>query len=149
MKEDTRKIIEKLRKDKGKQKDGMSNNSLNEKIDLDERIKYLNAKAISEEEKQKRKLRNKLVVAIKHIIWFQLLFFNIVVLVIVLSVTTDIQIFKDMGEDLSIQLFDFLKYYIGATIIELLGMLVLILKFVFSKFETDRKRGNGKKDDKK
>lgn len=145
MKEDTKKIIEELRKDKKKTKTGNSNNSLNKEIDIDEKIKYWNAEAVFDEEKQKRKLRDKLVITIKHIIWFQLLFFNIVVLAIVLSVTTNIPIFREIEKDLYVQMFEFLKYYIGATIVELLGMLVLILKFVFSRFKVTSARINAKK----
>lgn len=135
MKEESQKIISKIRKDGINAKESSKDenkNSLNDTMDSKRKNQRIERKIIKNAESQKLKLRNKLVVAIKHIIWFQLVFFNIVVLLIVASVTMKAPIFKDIDTELAIQLFDFLKYYISATIVELLGMLVFILHYVFS-----------------
>lgn len=67
-------------------------------------------------------------------IWFQLVFFNIMVFIIVSSVTLKIPVFKEIDTALAVQLFELLKCYIAATIVELLGMLMFILHYVFSEY---------------
>lgn len=125
---------------------GDSESSLNEAFDLDEKIEELNMGMYKKSESQRLELRAKLTNAIKHIIWFQLLFFNIVVGVIVSSVTLKFSVFREIDTELAIQLFEFLKYYISATIVELLGMLGFILHYVFSGIKPlePGKRKNGK-----
>lgn len=134
MKQESKKIISELKNEKKKNKGKNDSDSLNYYIDSEKEIQRVNLKIITNVENQKLILREKLVVAIKHIIWFQLVFFNIIILIIVLAVTSKAPFFKDIDIELSIRLFDFLKYYISATIVELLGMLVFILHYVFSKF---------------
>lgn len=102
--------------------------------DIDSKIYNINETIIQKEESQKLRLRDKLTKTVTCFIWAQLIFFNIVVLLIVLSVTSDIMFFKIIDNDLATLLFSFLKYYISATIAELLGMLVFILHYVFSKY---------------
>lgn len=102
--------------------------------DIDSKIYNINETIIQKEESQKLRLRDKLTKTVTCFIWVQLIFFNIVVLLIVLSVTSDIIFFKTIDNDLATLLFSFLKYYISATIAELLGMLVFILHYVFSKY---------------
>lgn len=114
---------------------GQTDDSLNEEVDLDSKITELNMETHRKSESQKLDLRDKLTKAVKHIIWFQLLFFNLIVFLIVSSVTLRIPFFKEIDTELAIKLFDFLKYYIGATIVELLGMLVFILHYVFSPYK--------------
>lgn len=101
---------------------------------VEEKVSNINTNIIKEIEDQKKELREKLTKTVTKFLWVQLLFFNIIVLLIVLSVTIDFMIFKKVNNDLATLLFDFLKYYISATIVELLGMLVFILHYVFSKF---------------
>lgn len=134
MKQESQRIISELKNEKKKNRGKGKENSLNTDIDSEKVIQSVNLKIIAEAENQKLKLRDKLVVAIKHIIWVQLVFFNIVVFTIVLSVTSKFRVFKIIDTELSIQLFQFLKYYVSATIVELLGMLVFILHYVFSDF---------------
>lgn len=124
-------ILEKIKK----LANGDADDSLDEELDLDSKITELNIETHRQSESQKFELRGELTIAIKHIIWFQLLFFNLMVLLIVSSVTLKIPFFKDIGTELAMELFDFLKYYIGATIVELLGMLVFILHYVFSPYK--------------
>ncbi len=102
--------------------------------DIDSKIYSINEIIIQKEESQKLRLRDKLTKTVTKFIWIQLIFFNIVVLLIVLSVTSNITYFKAIDNDLAALLFSFLKYYISATIAELLGMLVFILHYVFSKY---------------
>lgn len=102
--------------------------------DVDDKINNINENIIQKEENQKIRLRDKLTKTVIRFIWAQLIFFNFVVLVIILSVTSNISYFKTIDNDLATLLFGFLKYYISATIAELLGMLVFILHYVFSKY---------------
>lgn len=133
MKKESQKIIDEL---KSKKKNKGKDDSLSNDVDSEKEIQAANLKIITDEENQKLELRDKLVVTIKCIIWIQLLFFNLVVFTIVLSVTSSFSVFKNIDTELSIQLFEFLKYYISATIVELLGMLGFILHFVFSGFKS-------------
>jgi len=102
--------------------------------DIESKIYNINEIIIQKEESQKLHLRDKLTKTVTCFIWVQLIFFNIIVLLIVLSVTSNIGFFKTINNDLATLLFTFLKYYISATIAELLGMLVFILHYVFSKY---------------
>lgn len=124
-----------IREEIKKLADGNTDNSLNETLDLNSKITQLNIETYRQSEDQKIELRSNLTKAVKCIIWFQLIFFNIVVLLIVSSITIKIPFFKEIETNLSIRLFEFLKYYIGATIVELLGMLVFILHYVFSPYK--------------
>lgn len=102
--------------------------------DIDSKIYSINEIIIQKEKSQKLRLRDKLTKTVTKFIWIQLIFFNIMVLLIVLSVISNSTYFKTIDNDLATLLFSFLKYYISATIAELLGMLVFILHYVFSKY---------------
>lgn len=99
---------------------------------IDERIKAHNLEVSVAISEQKISLREKLTKTVQKIIWVQIIFFNIIVLFIVAAVILNIPIFKKIDNDLAKLLFDFLKYYIGATIVELFGMLVFVLHYAFS-----------------
>lgn len=111
-------------------------------IDIEEKIFKINEIIIQREESQKISLRNQLTKTVTIFIWIQLIFFNIIVLFIVLSVTSTLPWLREIDNELANLLFDFLKYYISATIVELLGMLVFILHYVFSKFHRLNKLNN-------
>lgn len=132
MKQGSQNIISGLKSENKKR--GNKDDSLSNYIDSEKAIQEVNLKIIADVENQKLELRDKLIIAIKHIIWFQLISFNVIVFTIVLAVTSSFSCFKNIDIELSIQLFDFLEYYIKATIVELLGMLVFILHYVFSDF---------------
>lgn len=129
MKEESKKLIAKMKNKETKEE---KINSLNDNSEYGRKIQNIARKVIKNSESQKLTLRSGLAVAIKRIIWFQLLFFNLIVLLIVSSVTLKIPFFKSINTELAIELFEFLKYYISATIVELLGMLAFILHYVFS-----------------
>ncbi|MDE7446260.1 MAG: hypothetical protein K2N15_11265 [Lachnospiraceae bacterium] len=112
----------------------LENDTVSKGKDIEHEIYNINEVIIQQEENQKLRLRDKLTKTVTKFIWIQLIFFNIVVVFIVLSATSNIAIFKVVDNDLATLLFDFLKYYISATIVELLGMLVFILHYVFSKY---------------
>lgn len=105
--------------------------STNENIE--DKIDAINSNIIQKAESQKLQLREKLTRTVTKFLWVQLVFFNVVVVVIVLSVTMNIGIFKAINNELASLLFEFLKYYISVTVAELLGMLVFILHYVFSR----------------
>lgn len=102
--------------------------------DTEEKISDINEGIILKEEKQKLQLRETLTGTVKGFIWVQLIFFSIIILLIVCAVTLNTSIFNKIDNQLASLLFEFLKYYIGATIVELLGMLGFILHYVFSKY---------------
>lgn len=118
-----------------------SNNNSNDETssgeDIDQKVNSINDKLNNEiirnQETQKLVLRERLNSTVIKFIWIQLIFFNIVVISIVLSVIVKAPFFNDINTNLAGLLFNFLKYYISATIVELLGMLVFILHYVFSK----------------
>ena len=103
-----------------------------QKENIEEKINNYNLQIIKETSEQKIKLRDRLTKTVRNFIWVQLIFFNIIVGVIVAAVTISLPYFKVVDNDLATLLFDFLKYYIGATIVELLGMLVFVLHYAFS-----------------
>lgn len=111
-----------------------ANDLISRNEDINSKIYSINELIIQREESQKLRLRDKLTKTVTKFIWVQLIFFNIIVLLIVLSVTSDIKYFKTIDNDLATLLFSFLNYYISATVAELLGMLVFILHYVFSKY---------------
>lgn len=141
MKKETEDIINRLRNKPTEQE----KNSLTVKSDWKKQAHKLNLQVTEKAEDQKLILRNKLAVAVKHIIWFQLIFFNIIILIIVLAVTSNFSFFRNIDSQMSIQLFEFLKYYISATIVELLGMLIFILHYVFSDSRLSEILFKGKK----
>ena len=117
-----------------KYKSPILQDTISTNISTADKIYKINETIIQKEENQKLRLRDKLTRTVTKFIWIQLIFFNIVVLLIVLSVTVNLGCFKSVDNDLATLLFEFLKYYISATIAELLGMLVFILHYVFSKY---------------
>lgn len=106
---------------------------LTKKIQVNDIISYNNIQTVIEEERQKLFLRNSAFKLVSILIWIQLVFSNILVILIILSLSTNISIFKLMTGSTTTLLVEFLKYYIGATIVELLGMLFFILRFLFNE----------------
>lgn len=117
---------------------------LQKRIEYDEEIDGVNAKAESAMVDSRAKLVNlyiaceqqrlsqqepllKLVISLnKTLIWL----FNIVIGVVTLAVLALCFIRSDTN--ILDSLFDFLKYYIGAVVVELIGMLFFIVRGVFS-----------------
>ncbi len=106
---------------------------LTEDVSVNDIIKSRNDKVRMKEERQKQKLslRNKSFKLVSHLIFFQLVFFNIVVFMVLAIFSIDCPYLKDIPETTKSILLDFLKYYISATIVEMLGMLFFILRFYF------------------
>lgn len=82
-------------------------------------------------ESQKRSQRTAILVIVSVLIFIQLIFFNMIVAVMLASITMDLSIFKNVGTEIAGLILDFLKFYVSATIVELLGMLLFIIKNVF------------------
>ena len=106
---------------------------LTKDIQVNNIISNDNIQTVIEEERQKLLLRNSAFKLVSVLIWIQLIFSNILVIIIILSLSTNIPIFKPMTGSATTLLVEFLKYYIGATIVELLGMLFFILRFLFNE----------------
>jgi len=101
------------------------------KNDLSDVLQKINVKIVTQVEQQKIKLRQFLTYSISIFVVIQLIFFSLIVGLIVASVTIEHDYFKT-PDALAALLFDFLEYYISATIVELLGMYAFILHYVFS-----------------
>ena len=87
---------------------------------------------IIKNEKQKRKFRKQIINIIRVFTWIQLIFFNGVVGFIIFATTVDVGWLK-ITELATIQnMLDFLKFYVGATLVELIGLFGIIIRFVFS-----------------
>ncbi len=81
--------------------------------------------------KQQRPLLNKILDFTK----FQIIISNIVILIITVAVVC-CYAFSDSGKNELSHLFDFLKYYVGAVLVEFVGMIFFITKNVFSSSNT-------------
>lgn len=101
---------------------------------VDDKIKEMNMEIRQREEEQKVRLRETLTRLVARFILLQLGVFNFVIVFIVAAVVTNFSFFRILEHKIIQSLFDLLKYYISATIVELLGMLVFILHYVFSKY---------------
>ncbi len=82
-------------------------------------------------ENQKRKHRKAILIIVTIFISVQLVFFNVVVGFMLSSITIENPMFKNINSETTELILDFLKYYVSATIVELLGMLLFIIKNVF------------------
>ncbi len=109
-----------------------------------------------ENEKQNRTFKPKVFRAVCCFAVFQLLVMAIIILIIIIGLVvgdSNFWFIHKIDNAICKDLFDFLKYYISATIVELLGMLYFIVKQVFGNnvakmFETNQKnydRQNKKK----
>lgn len=79
---------------------------------------------------QRHKLQKPILDCIKRLLNVLIWSFNIIIGVIVIF--SALYCFRNSDDDLLIQLLDFLKYYVGAVVVELLGMLYFVTKSVFS-----------------
>lgn len=114
------------------------NESVTRNSEVDEIIEKTNNIITEKEEEQKRSLREKSFKLISGLIWFQLVFFNIIVFLILASVVFNFPVFNSLDKEATSILLDFLKYFIGATIVELLGMLSFVIGFVFSRYRSPK-----------
>lgn len=121
-----RSLIEDKEKLKGFKFDKTSENK-----DTNKTIESIN-KQIYKNENQKRKFKKSLLYLISFLTIIQLIFFNAVVVYVVLSLTSKWAIFKNLDAKTTSETLSFLKYYIGATVVELLGMLLFITRYVFT-----------------
>lgn len=95
---------------------------------VDSRAKLINLYIDCEKERlnQQKPLLESVIKLTKTLIWL----FNIVIGLITVAVI--ILCFVQSDTSILQNLFDFLKYYVGAVVIELIGMLIFIVKGVFS-----------------
>ncbi len=83
-------------------------------------------------EEQKRQQRTTVLAVITRLVVIQMIFFNLVVVLLLATVVLDLPYLKSMSIETVTALLDFLKYYISATIVELLGMLLFIVRNLFN-----------------
>lgn len=120
--------------EKGKETDILqsSNMTSNSKEETHKKIEKINSELKEKEHEQKRILRNKCFILISKLIWAQLIFFNSIIIIIIIPILLRLPIFNIVDSNMSHLMIDFLRFYIGATIVEILGMLFFIVRFVFS-----------------
>lgn len=99
----------------------------------EETIKLANQRLMLDETKQKLDLRNSIFNFVKGLIIAQLVFFNIITLYALCVVSLNVDWFIELDNEMIANLLEFLKYFIGATIVELLGMLGFVLQFAFHR----------------
>lgn len=90
-----------------------------------------------ETEKQKSNLRIKIVNFVKILLAIQILFFNVIIGLIIFSIIIKYDNFNILSSTTVSCLLSFLKYYISATVVELLGMLFFITQYSFSKIDSN------------
>lgn len=95
---------------------------------IDSRAKLVNLYIDCEKERleQQKPLLESVIKVNKTLIWL----FNIVISIITISVI--VLCFVQSDTSILEGLFDFLKYYVGAVVVELIGMLFFIVRGVFS-----------------
>lgn len=106
-----------------------------------------------ENEVQNRHIKCVLLVIVSIFSFFQLLGMTIIVLIVVIGLVVDdngIWFIHKIDTSVCEELFEFLRFYISATIVELLGMLYFIVKRVFDNnvakmFDINNKKKKDKK----
>lgn len=80
---------------------------------------------------QKRLLREKLNSIVKHALYLQIVFLNLLIGILIVSQTINFEFFTALSTN-NLKLFvELLKMYVGATIVELISLLGYIIKKVF------------------
>ncbi len=92
---------------------------------------------LSLNESQKRKFKERLMKYIRRILVAQMILVSIPILMVFITICFDVPFMKDIEKEQIQSLFDFLKYYIGAIIVEFIAMLFFIVKYVFDKSIVD------------
>lgn len=110
---------------------------------LDEKIDNINDMLLKTEQ-QKYIFRKKIVLFVGAIIVAQLIFFDYVVYLVIDSIISKNDMLRHLTSMEISYLLSFLKYYISATVVELLGMLFFIIRYAFSGIE-DKKKYKKKK----
>ncbi len=101
--------------------------TVEEKInEANERIRKELLKIYAEEEKLRQKRQKPIMISVMVLLFVQLVCFNVLMFILVLdsAKTIEIEVFR--------LLLDFLKYYIGAVVVELIGLIVTITANTFS-----------------
>lgn len=111
--------------------------------DTNEFFENLNRLTLSAEV-QKQEFKKKILQLVSILTCIQLVFFNLIVAFVIVAFTTKISWIKSLKVDAIVAILDFLKYYIGATVVELLGMLLFIIGYVFSDSKLKKKIENKK-----
>lgn len=111
---------------------------------LDKKIDDSN-EALKKSEDQKYKFRGKISIFTAVVLTFQLIFFNVIIGIIICSIIGLIKTPIVLSAEVIANLLSFLKYYISATIVELLGMWFFITKYAFSRVDTYGKSKKKKK----
>ena len=94
---------------------------------------------VLENERQKQRFKRNILILVSVLTSIQLVFFNAVVVFVVMACTTKMEFFKNLSVGEITEVLGFLKYYIGATVVELLGMLLFIIRYVFTDREIKKK----------
>ena len=118
----------KERLNSGQQSCDQSNDITAQKSNTDNVIVDFNDSIEENNALQKYTFRNKLLRLVSWLIWVQMIFFNIIILIVISSVVFQFSFIKN---NISASILDFLKYYISVTVVELLGMLWFVMKYVF------------------
>lgn len=105
--------------------------------DVDSQIDELN-KIYINAEKQKYNLRLGMSLFVGVILLAQVVFFNYMVWYIIDIIAVKNELHNSLSPQTIEGLLDFLKFYISATVAELLGMFFFMIRYAFSKMENTR-----------
>lgn len=92
---------------------------------------------LAQNEEQKRIFKENLMKYIRRILVAQMILVSIPILMVFVNICLDIPFMKTIEKEQIQTLFSFLKYYIGAIIVEFIAMLFFIVKYVFDKSIVD------------
>lgn len=81
---------------------------------------------------QKRFQKDQIIKIVKWIIGSQLFFMGIIIMCVVAYATINVEIFRVVDNTILSTITDLLKYYVTATLAEVIGMLFFIVKHLFS-----------------
>lgn len=113
--------------------------------------KYL-VPELKDNEEQKRKLKPKLMNYIVWLIFIHSFIMLILLILLVCSATINMPVFKNIDIDIFKELSGFMKFFVTASLTEFIGMLLVIVHYIFDKSIVDliKKFGsNDKKSSKK
>ncbi len=97
-------------------------------------------KEFSENEGIKRKLKPKILLWVCMLALIQIVFMNFILLIVTLGTVANedgIWFINQISESALPSIFSFLKFYVSATVAELLGMLLIMVSNVFNNAITD------------
>ncbi len=116
--------------------DSINDTILNSLVDDPDKAELIASNELIEDifdKRQKREHRDKVIDIVKNAMMIQIAFMSFIILLVVANITLKIPIFKDLNNESLRLVIGLLKYFISATIVEIVGMLFFIVKSLFPR----------------